>query len=275
MRFLCFLLLAPALLSSTALAGSYGISDNIIGAEFLNEFVHDAIPDPTHGRVSAKSDFCSGNTFVILADSTTVLAPNGPGRNSVRIRSQKTYITHVSVFNIVHMPEGCGTWPAVWETATTNWPNLGEVDINSTTPGIYGPLFNDNRGGWYAMERTDNFIKVWFWPRSAGNVPAEVRSGALGINTDSWGRPSAFFPNTQCDLKVHFGPNNVIINLTFCGDWAGQPGIFIITGLGVMAYANENPRVFEEAYWQFNAVRVFLQSPKYYPLSVTSNLNQI
>ena len=27
------------------------------------------------------------------------------------------------------MPEGCGTWPAIWETGITDWPYKGETDI--------------------------------------------------------------------------------------------------------------------------------------------------
>ena len=65
------------------------------------------------------------------------------------------------------------------------------------------------------MERTPNFIKIWFWPRH-GNVPADVLNGSGSINTDAWGMPTAFFPNTQCDIRSHFTPANIIINLTFC-----------------------------------------------------------
>lgn len=32
-------------------------------------------------------------------------------------------------FDIRHMPQGCGTWPAAWETNEAIWPNGGEVDI--------------------------------------------------------------------------------------------------------------------------------------------------
>ncbi|KAF7981756.1 hypothetical protein HWV62_31813 [Athelia sp. TMB] len=107
------------------------------------------------------------------------------------------------------MPEGCGTWPAIWEVDEANWPNAGEIDIvegvNNVTPnqstlhtgpgcsipasgvaqygttvgtdcnandngnagcGVkspdtnsYGPTFNADGGGYYAMERTTTSIK--------------------------------------------------------------------------------------------------------------------
>ena len=50
----------------------------------------------------------------------------------------------------------------------------------------YGPSFNNNGGGWYAMERNNNFIKAWFWPRNSGSVPSDVKSGASSVNTDNW-----------------------------------------------------------------------------------------
>jgi hypothetical protein len=39
----------------------------------------------------------SGDNFIIRVDDTNVLDLNGPGRNSVRITSNKQYDTHVSV----------------------------------------------------------------------------------------------------------------------------------------------------------------------------------
>lgn len=132
------------------------------------------------------------------------------------------------------MPEGCSTWPAIWEADLDTWPEGGEIDILEgandvgpnavtlhTTSGCtmpvdrdqtgstletdcdtpdpdsvgcgvvdsnknsYGPAFNKNGGGWYALERTESSIKVWFWPRN-GKPPSEVKSGKGQINTDSW-----------------------------------------------------------------------------------------
>ncbi len=58
--------------------------------------------------------------------------------------------------------------------------------VQATSANNYGPSFNANGGGWYAMERTNTFIKVWFWPRNGGSPPSDVSSGSGSINTDAW-----------------------------------------------------------------------------------------
>ncbi|KAL5488346.1 hypothetical protein ACEPAI_6454 [Sanghuangporus weigelae] len=305
--------LGPALVP----AATYSLSDNFVGDGFLSGFEHQAIADPTNGRVTyvdqatalaGNLTFASSDSFVIRADDTTVLAASDPGRNSVRIRSLTTYTTHVIVLDIRHMPQGCATWPAAWESLESDWPASGEVDIVEgvndidpnastlhTTSGCtmpssrdmtgtttqldcdtavngnagcgvgvdksnsYGPGFNAAGGGWYVMERTDSFIRVFFWSREDSSVPDEVRNGASTVNPDNYGTPYALFPNTSCDLESHFGDNNIIINLTFCGDWAGQDSIF--SGAGCpgtcVDYVNNNPSAFTDAYWEFAAVRVY------------------
>jgi hypothetical protein len=108
-------------------------------------------------------------------------------------------------------------------------------------PNSYGPPFNANGGGWYAIERTNTYIKVWFWGRNDMSVPSDVSKPGSTVNTRYWGTPSANFPNTSCDFASEFDANNIIINLTFCslaffffvysailinysagGDWAGN-----------------------------------------------------
>ncbi|KAG6888284.1 hypothetical protein C0995_009398 [Termitomyces sp. Mi166 len=245
-------IMVTILVASSALSVMYTQTDSHQGSGFLKSFSFQAIPDPTHGRVNyvdaataARKNltFSSGNHFVLRADDKQVLSPSGPGRDSVRLQSNKQYTTSVTVFNIRHMPRGCGTWPAIW-TVGSDWPNQGEIDIvegvndmgpntatlhtnagestlqptlatsrrsyenlprrstgnncdvaatNNVGCGVkfsdsrsYGPTFNSNRGGWFAMERTTSFIKVWFWPRTAGNVPPDVKNGARSVNTDNW-----------------------------------------------------------------------------------------
>jgi hypothetical protein len=57
--------------------------------------------------------------------------------------------------------------------------------VQAPTAQSYGPSFNAIGGGIYAMERTNNFIKVWFFPRNS-NIPTDVGTGAASINTDAW-----------------------------------------------------------------------------------------
>lgn len=83
-------------------------------------------------------------------------------------------------------------------------------------PNNYGPALNAVGGGWYAMERTANFINVWFWARNDPSVPADISSGASQVNPAHWGTPYANFVNNNCDINSKFGPHNLIINLTFC-----------------------------------------------------------
>ncbi|KAF8803219.1 glycoside hydrolase family 16 protein [Phlegmacium glaucopus] len=297
-----------------ALANIYLLNNRIIGPDFYNNFDWEAIADPTNGRVNyvnqAVSDsqnltFASSDTFILRTDFRTVLSARGPGRNSVRLRSKNTYTTHVAVFDVRHMPQGCGTWPAIWEVKGSNWPEGGEVDIvegvndqtaNSatlhTTPGCtmppsgiqtgtpgqldcntavnsntgctvefptaqsFGPPFNSNGGGWFAIERTTTFIKVWFWARNDNSVPLDIKSD-LFVNTDSWGTPTAAFPDTSCDIPEFFQEHNIVINLTLCGDWAGS--VYSQDGCPstCVDFVNNNPSEFQNAYFDFASIRVY------------------
>ncbi|KAJ8591346.1 glycoside hydrolase family 16 protein [Rhizopogon salebrosus TDB-379] len=308
-----------ALLTGSALAGGiYTLKENIVGEGFYDSFTFQAIPDPTNGRVTYVDQttaqnlnltYASKDTFIMRADDTTVLTPSGPGRNSVRIQSNNQYTQHVVVFDMQHMPEGCGTWPAVWETDGSNWPYGGEVDIvegvNNVEPnqstlhtspncsmpasisqlgtpvltncdtaatenagcGVqltedynsFGPGFNSIGGGWYAMERTNDYIKVWFWERGNIFAPFDATHGAWIIDTSLWGTPAANFPNTDCDLESHFDANNIIINLTFCGDWAGNSAVYSSSGCpsDCVSYVDDNPTAFSNAYFQFSSINVY------------------
>jgi len=258
----------------------YHATDSWVGSQFYDGFQFFNQGDPTHGRVNYIDQATAQNlnlthatssSFVMAADSTTVLDPNGPGRNAIRIQSNNQYSTHVVVLDLAHMPEGCGTWPAFWETGA-NWPSNGEVDIiegvndespnltslhtspgcgqpasgrtmkgtpggldcsaadngnqgcgvSGDSPASFGPQFNQAGGGWYAMERTSSTITVWFWGRNDPNVPSEVSQPGSALTPANWGTPTATFVSDQCNIGSDFGPNNIIINLTFCGDWAGS-----------------------------------------------------
>ncbi|KAF8916423.1 2 beta-glucanase [Mucidula mucida] len=297
-----------ASLASPVVGVSYVLTDSFVGSSFLNGFTYDAISDPTGGRVvyvdaataaAQNLTYASSDSFIVRADHTTVLSASGPGRNSIRLKSTKTYSNGVTVFNIRHMPQGCGTWPAVWSFADP-WPGTGEIDILEgvndqaynqatlhTSPGCtmpasrdetgvplqndcdtavndnagcgvqlqntasYGPPFNANGGGWYAVEKTDTYIKVFFWARNDASVPVGVRDGNGDVDTANWGTPFAYFPNTSCAIPQFFGAHNIIINLTFCGAWAGAVYGDFNCPSTCIDYVNNNPAAFADAYFDF------------------------
>lgn len=64
---------------------------------------------------------------------TSVTSDSDPnastGRFSVRITSKTQYTDGLFIFDVVHTPYGCGTWPALWLSDPSNWPENGEIDV--------------------------------------------------------------------------------------------------------------------------------------------------
>ncbi|EMD33563.1 glycoside hydrolase family 16 protein [Gelatoporia subvermispora B] len=128
-----------SLLSATYVqAATYSLHQNNVGTDFLSNFVWETTENPSGGRVayttqsdalSANLTYAHGDTFIMRVDDTTTLSASDAGRKSVRIKSNEQYTTHVAVFDIRHMPQGCGTWPAIWEVDDTVGVAHGEVDI--------------------------------------------------------------------------------------------------------------------------------------------------
>lgn len=51
------------------------------------------------------------------------------GRPSIRVHSKEVYNGGLFLFDINHMPQGCGTWAAYWMVGPS-WPNNGEIDVS-------------------------------------------------------------------------------------------------------------------------------------------------
>lgn len=167
---------------------TYQLSNKIVGNDFYDNFNWEAIVDPTHGRVTYVDQptsqnlnltFTSSDTFILRTDFTTVLDPNGPGRQSVRIRSNAAYTTHVAIFSIRHMPQGCGTWPAIWTTAPDAWPNGGEIDIlegiNDQAPNL--SVLHSTQGCTMPNNRT-----MTGTPTSTDCVTTDTSNAGCGVN---------------------------------------------------------------------------------------------
>ena len=82
----------------------------------------------------------------------------------------------------------------------------------------FGHGFNMQAGGVFAHTLEAEGISVWFFDRDA--IPADVKDQSP--DPSGWGTPTAFFPNTNCDIASHFLAQNLIFDITICGDWAGS-----------------------------------------------------
>ncbi|KAK7462312.1 hypothetical protein VKT23_007913 [Stygiomarasmius scandens] len=102
-------LLCLAFVLHGALANTYSQSESISGSGFYNSFSFQAISDPTHGRVNyvsqatAQSEnltYASNGHFILRSDFKKTLSASGPGRDSVRIQSNRQYETAVMMYAI-------------------------------------------------------------------------------------------------------------------------------------------------------------------------------
>lgn len=115
------------------------------GENFFDQFNYFTGYDPTQGFVHyvPREQAQSLNLTSATADSAflrvdTSVGPGdkpdaSTGRFSVRVESKKTYDSGLFIFDIKHTPYGCGTWPALWLTDSSNWPENGEIDVMEAT----------------------------------------------------------------------------------------------------------------------------------------------
>ncbi|KAL2870901.1 glycoside hydrolase family 16 protein [Aspergillus lucknowensis] len=118
----------------------YRLVDSYAGEGFFDRFHYFSDEDPTDGfvryvNVSTARDlnltYATARSAILRVDATTRNASSG--RNSVRIESKETYDNGLFVFDILHTPYGCATWPALWLTDGYNWPFNGEIDVLEAT----------------------------------------------------------------------------------------------------------------------------------------------
>jgi hypothetical protein len=149
-------------------------------------------------------------------------------------------------------------------TGTVNATGCGE-DLGTVGcvieghKGSYGTSFNGQGGGVYAMEWTNDYLKIWYFPRSS--IPASITSGKPDVT--QFGTPMALVKES-CDVANAFKSQSFIFDVTFCGDWAG--GVFGNSGCPATDadpvkschnYVANHPAVFEETYWEINSVKIY------------------
>jgi hypothetical protein len=135
--------------------------------------------------------------------------------------------------------------------------NVG-CGIQAAGGNTYGDGFNSVGGGVYATEWTGTYIAIYYFPR--GSIPADITAGTP--NPQSWGKPQALFEGS-CNIPSMFKNHKIVINTTFCGQWAGQSSVWggdpVCSAKAATCndYVANNPAAFKDAYWEINSIRVY------------------
>jgi len=193
----------------------------------------------------------------------------------------------------LHTRDGCDQWPVTpgkdflgtwqrgsWKSEADNcyvrasgqWPNQGCAQ--SGPPDSMGMPFNAKGGGTFAAEwgPLAGHIRTWFWP--AGAEPADLLSGLP--DPSSWGVPFSFFRLTPHTCpRDHFQDMRLVIDLTFCGDWAGATYSVDCPVHAARMTCEElvtnHPEEMAAAYWSIHTLDVYQwHQPTPEPSTVTS-----
>jgi len=151
-----------------------------------------------------------------------------------------------------------------WDPKASEDCNAGNGGLGcgfGRTSGAYGKSFNQQNGGVYAMEWTQNDIRVWNFARES--IPQDIKSD--NPNPMSWPQPQAHFGGGGCNIGQHFQNHQIVINTDFCGAYAGNDEVWKAGTCSTKAktckeFVTGNPQAFKDAYWQINSIKVF-QSP--------------
>ncbi|TFK47593.1 hypothetical protein OE88DRAFT_1771177 [Heliocybe sulcata] len=174
----------------------------------------------------------------------------------------------------LHTTPGCSQPEPNTGNVQTGAPNLADLDcsqspgcvVTETKPNSYLTGFAEAGGGVWATQFDVSGVFIWFWSRA--DVPASI---AFATNTSSitdlssWGPPSASYPATSCNITEFFTAQQLVLDITLCGNWAGIAPVYDPTcasqGSTGICY-NDNvvgpgsPK-YDEAYFEINYVRAY------------------
>ncbi|KAI0777301.1 concanavalin A-like lectin/glucanase domain-containing protein [Trametes elegans] len=159
----------------------------------------------------------------------------------------------------VHTTWGCTTSDSIVQTG-----NIGVTDcsqgagctVHENKANSFGEGFANAGGGVWATQYDVAGIFIWYWSRP--DVPQELTSNASTIDTTKWGTPSAAFPVTpQCNVTQFFTPQQLVLDIALCGDWAGVEGIYRSTCSGTCDVTGPGSPAYDNAWFEINYLRAY------------------
>ncbi|KAI0078900.1 glycoside hydrolase family 16 protein [Panus rudis PR-1116 ss-1] len=133
-----------------------------------------------------------------------------------------------------------------------NYAGNAGCGVTEWSRASYGPSFDAQGGGVFAMKWDDEGIAVWNFYRAA--VPKDIQEGNPTPST--WGLPVAVLLPEGCDPIKNFVNHSIVFDITFCGDWAGNS--YATSGCpGTCPERLMDPSNFNTAQWTINSLKVY------------------
>ncbi|KAJ3991797.1 glycoside hydrolase family 16 protein [Lentinula boryana] len=189
------------------------------------------------------------------------VGPNWPNQGEIDIIEGVNLNTHNQI--TLHSGDDCAMQSTLSSLVSSNSTigNLQCASSASSNTGCtyidndarsYGKGFNQQGGGVYAMEWTNEAIQMWFFSRV--NIPSDITNKTP--NPSSWGKPAALFSNSGCDIGSHFSDHTITINTDVCGGWTESA--FSSSGCsGTCADTVAVASNFDNARWSINYVATY------------------
>ncbi|GAA5921226.1 hypothetical protein JCM1841_001643 [Sporobolomyces salmonicolor] len=140
--------------------------------------------------------------------------------------------------------------------------NSGCTVLDPSTDS-YGEAFATAGGGVWATELANTGIRIWFFTRE--KVPSDLLSTNTSAIPDpsSWGEPTAYFPSSSCNIADYFEAQHLVVDITLCGDWAGNNATLSTTGCALTTqpacyqqYVLDSSN-YDTAYFEIPSIRVY------------------
>ncbi|KAL4253040.1 Glycosyl Hydrolase Family 16 [Abortiporus biennis] len=182
----------------------------------------------------------------------------------------------------LHTTAGC-----THESIGNNFQKGNNIDTNcgtgsgctvaETEPDSFAEGFADNGGGVWATQFDVSGIFIWFWPRpSVPSSITQLSSTQTSLDISTWGPPSASYPSgPSCNITNFFTPQQLVLDITLCGDWAGTQSAYTNSACGKQGPTGicYNDAVvgsganYANAYFEIEWLRTFTNNPSDLPSS--------
>ncbi|KAI5449057.1 hypothetical protein NCC49_005361 [Naganishia albida] len=133
--------------------------------------------------------------------------------------------------------------------------------VRDSNQASAGEAFNAAGGGVYVAAFELSGINIWFFSRD--QVPSALGAGSNSIDVSTLGRPSASYSASSCDIAKYFGSQQLTLDITLCGDFAGGAAILEQTCPPLVApqtcYTTYvlNSTNYDRAYFEINYLNVY------------------